>query len=133
MTMHRRGIKPLHVIQGYWRIDNKTKDTSAHKIPESYRNKTVNGPFIGLDPFGSPANGEVVISLEPYQHQWHHFQRAESSSQCEHCRGRTAEIQVVKSTDDTAKEKDDRGKKHRGGSKTHPQKSHPHKEKCDHH
>src|SRR5678816_2063738 len=121
-------IRDRHVIERNGRIDEKTKESRAHQIPECDGDKVIDWPLVGLDPRARPAEREVFIGFKSDENERDHFERAEGCAECEHGGGSAAEVEVMERSDHTT------GKEDHGGEEDGPcggsaaQQSHTDKE-----
>src|SRR5664280_220624 len=90
-------IKSLHIIERNWRVNKKSKQTCANKIPEAYRNKEIDWPLVCLYPLCRPAECQIMIGFKSHQNQRNYFKRTERGTKCQNSCRSACKIQMMES------------------------------------
>lgn len=120
VTVQRRGVESLHVIQRDRRVNQEPEQSRSNQIPETHSQEEIDGPFVFGRPRRHVTDAPVLPGLETHQHQRDDFQGAENRAQSEGDGRRAGEIEMVQGPDDAARQVDRRRKQRRlpprGGS-----------------
>src|SRR6185295_11915588 len=77
VSMYGSGVETLHVIERDGRIDEKSEQAGADKIPECDRDKEIDWPAVIRKPGGCLGKADIFPGFKSDQDQRHHFERAE--------------------------------------------------------
>ncbi len=66
VSMHRRGVKTLHVVKSDRRVDQEAEQAGSDEIPECHRDEEVDRPLVGADPgtLGVPRDSRCSPRLQ---------------------------------------------------------------------
>ena len=112
VTVQRRQVEALHVVERHRRVDEKPEQAGADQVPETDREEEQDRPSVALHPRHGLAMPPGFMGLEPDQRQRHHFESRDARAERDHRRGGAGKIQVMEGAEDATGHEHDGGEQH---------------------
>src|SRR4051812_26508541 len=115
MSMRRRRVDALHVVERERRIDEEAEQSCSDQIPYQNTGEECEWPLVDGLPFLLMLDLGAVVGFEPDDHQWNDLERGEYRAQRNYRDRRPAEIEVMERAEHPATEEDNGRQQDRSG------------------